>query len=271
MAEAEDYDQVDGARISSGNENELSDGNDSDSDAHASRRDELLATEVPLFTDSHSRRVFEVHQVTRIVGGFRPSVECRGDVVEVPCVPPYASLRMPARAYSSATIAQSHLTLNLRYEPPSPKFTRKHPECASYRLTFLRGSDFLYSTRGLHTRIVFSRKLAFAVWGNLELFFGQPQLLDRVLSCLKHVKLSGSLLLLSNRSAPMQGGSPLPVDPVAEEQKAQAVLEQHSHRRRTHRRLTFALASAAALTAATAAALSSRAVSRGGLLRSPCR
>lgn len=210
------------------------------------------ANELPLFTTHSTRRVFEVSECVRIVGGFRPSAELRGELVEVGGVSPHEQLSLPPRCHANARVVHTGLTLQLRYEPPSPKFSRKRPECASYRLTLLRGIDFLYSTRGLHTHIVYSRKPAFAVWGNLELFFSQPFLLERVLSCLKHVKASNNLELLSSRSAPLQDGSPLPPDPIAEEHKLQLFHEKHRRKVHRRRRLLLALSCSAAGVAALA-------------------
>ena len=70
-------------------------------------------------------------------------------------------------------VVERDLTLSLRYEPPSPKFSRQCPTSASYRLKVSKGSEFLYLTRGLTRSIRIDRLDLVVTWGNLELAFGE--------------------------------------------------------------------------------------------------
>lgn len=167
----------------------------------------------PLFTTPGVRRLVVIDACERAVGGFRPSFEYRGRVVELEGVGPGASLGRVARLARGKREGEG-VRVCVRYEPPSPKFSRKRPGCASYRLTVSRGSDYIFSTRGLPSALAFSRKHCVAVWGTLELAFPCPHLLLSFVSSLKHVSSSSSrlslILLLLRRPCP-SGSSPLPL------------------------------------------------------------
>eukprot|EP00217_Crustomastix_stigmatica_P010195 CAMPEP_0183798300 /NCGR_PEP_ID=MMETSP0803_2-20130417/18410_1 /TAXON_ID=195967 /ORGANISM="Crustomastix stigmata, Strain CCMP3273" /LENGTH=163 /DNA_ID=CAMNT_0026042979 /DNA_START=93 /DNA_END=581 /DNA_ORIENTATION=- len=123
--------------------------------------DEFDVSAVPIFTSGGVRRLFVVEKTLRCVSSYRPSFEYLGRVVELGA----------AASPDSGRVLEAGLTLSLRYEPPSPKFTAKCPGSASYRLKVSRGEEFLYSTRGLNKRVVVSGVAKAVVWGNLELGF----------------------------------------------------------------------------------------------------
>ena len=79
------------------------------------------------------------------------------------------------------------LTLSLRYEPPSPKFSRSCPTSTSYRLKVSRGTDFLYLTRGLTKKIRVDKVDLVVTWGNLELAFANSEELGIFVSALRYV------------------------------------------------------------------------------------
>lgn len=136
-----------------------------------------------LFTTPSTRRVFRVQRVGRVGGNHRPSFEYFGCVVE-------PTSRGADRALDTAdTVVERDLTLCLRYEPPSPKFKQQCPHSASYRLKVSRGSEFLYSTRGMQSTLTCDRKALVAVWGNLELAFVEAAHLSGFLHALKYVEV----------------------------------------------------------------------------------
>jgi hypothetical protein len=49
------------------------------------------------------------------------------------------------------------MTCTIKYEPPSPKFSRKRPSQLSYRLQMLQAQDFVMSLRGLPETIACQR------------------------------------------------------------------------------------------------------------------
>ena len=92
---------------------------------------------------------------------------------------------------SSPVLVAAGLTLALRYEPPSPKFTRLCPRAASYRMSVRRGDDFLYSARGLAPAATYDRAAATVVWGDLRLAFaGGEAAMARFVDALKYVDLA---------------------------------------------------------------------------------
>lgn len=169
-------------------DDEISDGDDSGDDDEA---DEWDVCAVPIFTTEGIRRLFRVERTVRCVGSYRPSFEYTGSVVEV--AREGECDISDETALADGRVVQQGLTLSLRYEPPSPKFSQKCPTCASYRLKVSRGNDFLYSTRGMNKQIVISKPALVAVWGNLELGFGSGRELATFLGALKYVQVTDNL------------------------------------------------------------------------------
>ena len=81
------------------------------------------------------------------------------------------------------------LSLNITYEPPSPKFHQQHPGNASYRLKLSKGSESLYSVRGLPHLIRVHPNAYIARWGALELQYSSKQQLDTFTTAVKHVEI----------------------------------------------------------------------------------
>ena len=177
--------------------------------------------------EERERRWFRVTDVLRAGGDFRPSFVLAGDVIEArggdgcaaaaaaasaaprpqpqpqPPPPPESPAETIADSDSEhqggaagedghvgapAAVIAAGLTLALRYEPPSPKFTRLRPRAASYRLSVRRGDDFLYSSRGLAPLATYDRGAATVVWGELRLVFaGGEAAMSRFIDALKYV------------------------------------------------------------------------------------
>mmetsp|Transcript_22296 Transcript_22296/g.72313 ORF Transcript_22296/g.72313 Transcript_22296/m.72313 type:complete len:277 (-) Transcript_22296:662-1492(-) len=151
---------------------------------------------VPIFSTQGVRRLFKVQRTMRAVGNFRPSFEYFGHVVELDL----QNGEELETAGAGERMVERDLTLSLRYEPPSPKFTQKCPQCTSYRLKVSRGVEFLYSTRGMHKQLVVSKTALVAIWGNLELKFEQKRDLSTFLNALKYVEVTENPLALKNRT-----------------------------------------------------------------------
>jgi len=79
---------------------------------------------------------------------------------------------------SRLVVIASGLSLNITYEPPSPKFSQQCPDSSSYRLKLFNGTDFLYSVRGLPQQIKVHQNAYIVRWGPLELQFSSKQQLD---------------------------------------------------------------------------------------------
>ena len=90
---------------------------------------------------------------------------------------------------SRIIVVASDLSLNITYEPPSPKFHQQCPGSASYRLKLFKGSDFRYSVRGLPQQVKVHQNAYVVRWGPLELQFSSKQQLDIFASSIKHVEL----------------------------------------------------------------------------------
>lgn len=158
-------------------------------------------------------------------------------------------------------VVAGNLSLNITYEPPSPKFHQQCPGSSSYRLKLFKGGDFLYSVRGLPEQIRVHPNAHIVRWGPLELQFKSKQQLDIFASSIKHVNLewtpSGqhtarqtAATLQSSRSdtplrpaTPLETtdqarppkrssfGSPLPLSDASEKKTAQKGATQSSHAR----------------------------------------
>ena len=156
-----------------------------------------------------TRRSFVVQQIIRANSSHRPSFTFVGYAVE------YAGARgsqtdrgnsagnMSARQHrpgsQTARGGQSQrarlvviaggLTLNITYEPPSPKFHQQCPDSSSYRLKLFKGDDFLYSVRGLPQLVKVHPNAYIVRWGPLELQYSSRQQLDTFTTSVKHVEL----------------------------------------------------------------------------------
>ena len=87
-------------------------------------------------------------------------------------------------------VVASDLTLDIAYEPPSPKFSSQRPGISSYRVKLSSGTDFLYSTRGLPEQITVDQNKSLIIWGPLELQYSSKQQMQRFTENVKHVKVS---------------------------------------------------------------------------------
>ena len=85
---------------------------------------------ISIFSTADKRRLFIVEDIIKACAGCRPSFLFTGYVVERSPGALPSSLRLSSR---EKTI-EKDLTLSLRYEPPSPKFSRSCPTSTSYRL-----------------------------------------------------------------------------------------------------------------------------------------
>lgn len=176
----------------------------------------LAAAEmVPVLTHlfAGARRCFVVQQITRANSSHRPSFTFVGCVVEYTCGAATERGNQTERGNSAGNISSRQhregsqtarggqsqrsrikviaedLSLNITYEPPSPKFHQQCPGSSSYRLKLLQGSSFLYSVRGLPQQVRVHQNAYVVRWGPLELQFNSKQQLDIFASSIKHVDL----------------------------------------------------------------------------------
>ena len=126
-----------------------------------------------------------MEDIIKAFGGCRPSFLFTGYVVEQA---PGSALPASLRLGSDERRIERDLTLSLRYEPPSPKFSRSCPTSTSYRLKVSRGKDFLYLTRGLTKKIRVDSLDLVVTWGNLELAFANNEELRLFVDALKYVE-----------------------------------------------------------------------------------
>ena len=150
-----------------------------------------------IFSTEVARRLFVVQSTSRAHRGCRPSFEFEGYIVEVGA----GLLRDGGgsgdevdSARGTQKLVDSGLTLSLRYEPPSPKFSRQCLDYTSYRLKLCKGPEFLYSVRGLQRQLHVNSKAFFVVWGNLELAFRSGGELANFLEALRYVDLTETAL-----------------------------------------------------------------------------
>ena len=155
------------------------------------------------------RRSYVVQQITRANSSHRPSFTFLGYAVE------YMDGRgsqtdrgssagnMSARSdkagsqtarggqsqRSRLVVVASGLSLNITYEPPSPKFHQQCPGSSSYRLKLFKGTDFLYSVRGLPQQVKVHQSAYIVRWGPLELQYNSKQQLEMFTSAVKHVEM----------------------------------------------------------------------------------
>ena len=158
-----------------------------------------------IFSTEVARRLFVVQSTSRAHRGCRPSFEFEGYIVEVgagllrgqatgDASEPDSAGGSSAGTRGTQKLVDSGLTLSLRYEPPSPKFSRQCPDYASYRLKLCKGPEFLYSVRGLQRQLHVNSKAFFVVWGNLELAFRSGGELTNFLEALRYVDLTETAL-----------------------------------------------------------------------------
>ncbi|GIL93135.1 hypothetical protein Vretifemale_20598 [Volvox reticuliferus] len=136
------------------------------------------------------QQVFIVRALSKAMTGFRPSVMCEGFLAE---------LSKSSSGYILAPLGREQ-QLSFKYEPPSPKFSRKRPSCVSYRLQLLHGSQFLYSLRGLPKVLRCQRSAHALEWGPVHLVFASAADLDKFLATMKYVDVE--------EMAPGQPGAP---------------------------------------------------------------
>ena len=150
-----------------------------------------------IFSTEVARRLFVVQSTSRAHRGCRPSFEFEGYIVEVGAGLLHdggGSGEEVDSARGTQKLVDSGLTLSLRYEPPSPKFSRQCPDYTSYRLKLCKGPEFLYSVRGLQRQLHVNSKAFFVVWGNLELAFRSGGELTNFLEALRYVDLTETAL-----------------------------------------------------------------------------
>uniref|UniRef100_A0A061RDM6 Uncharacterized protein n=1 Tax=Tetraselmis sp. GSL018 TaxID=582737 RepID=A0A061RDM6_9CHLO len=157
-----------------------------------------------------SRRIFVVQDILRARGAHRPSFEFLGRIVEVADSSPENPPGSCSRGSPRSRVVAEGLTLSLRYEPPSAKFRFKCPGFTSYRIKVSKGGDFLYSRRGLPQEVLVDWEAAVAAWGQLEMAFGSPEGLARLVDNLKHVEVRAQPLELPplvEEERPRPGGA----------------------------------------------------------------
>lgn len=229
-----------------------------------------------------ARRSFVVQQITRANSSHRPSFTFVGYVVEYTGGGATERGNKTERGNSAGNISRRQhregsqtarggqsqrsrimviaedLSLNITYEPPSPKFHQQCPGSSSYRLKLIRGSSFLYSVRGLPQQVKVHQNAYVVRWGPLELQFNSKQQLDIFASSIKHVELewapcgqhtarqTAATLQSSRPSIPLRSatplettaqarpskrssfGSPLPLSDASEKEAAKTASRQSS-------------------------------------------
>ena len=158
-----------------------------------------------------SGRIFLCSELERASGGFRPSFlisghlmdivhddeQCPGRVhehrmlqclrwppvhssqhIQSACLPTTAHICIlhPAGSHRlvqlPSTKGSGGFQLSLRYEPPSPKFSRSCPGMTSYRLKLLQGAGedatFIYLLRGLPKELFVDHQALAVGWGQLQ-------------------------------------------------------------------------------------------------------
>lgn len=107
---------------------------------------------------------------------------------------------------SRLIVIASDLTLDITYEPPSPKFSKHSPGSCSYRLKLSSGKNFLYSVRGLPDRLEIDQTNNRVQWGPLELQYNSKQQLNMFARAVKHV-------MLDWQPVSQQAAKPYPLTP----------------------------------------------------------
>jgi len=155
------------------------------------------------------RRSYVVQQITRASSSHRPSFTFLGYAVEYTdgrgsqTERGNSAANMSARSQKAGSqtarggqsqrsrlvVVATGLSLNITYEPPSPKFHQQCPGSSSYRLKLFKANDFLYSVRGLPQQVRVHQNAYIVRWGPLELQYNSKQQLDMFTSAVKHVEL----------------------------------------------------------------------------------
>ena len=155
------------------------------------------------------RRSYVVQQITRASSSHRPSFTFLGYAVEYTdgrgsqTERGNSAANMSARSQKAGSqtarggqsqrsrlvVVATGLSLNITYEPPSPKFHQQCPGSSSYRLKLFKANDFLYSVRGLPQQVRVHQNAYIVRWGPLELQYNSKQQLDMFTSAVKHVDL----------------------------------------------------------------------------------
>lgn len=189
--------------------------------------------------------MFVVQQITRASSSHRPSFTFVGYVVEYSGGTGNKTERsnsagnMSSRqhqagsqtarggqsARSRIVVTAEDLTLNITYEPPSPKFHQQRPDSSSYRLKLFQGDDFRYSVRGLPQQVKVHQNAYVIRWGPLELQFKSKQQLDMFASSIKHVKLEwapcGQQTARQTAATLRSNRDPAPLGPLQTKAEAQ--------------------------------------------------
>lgn len=159
-----------------------------------------------LFVHAETPRAFIVEQIIRAQASHRPAFTFKGYAVErqngsqTERGSASGDLSHRQRGSQSARGGMTHrsrlsvfardLTLDIAYEPPSPKFRIQAPGSSSYRLKLSKHTTgFLYSVRGLPMQLIVHRKKNIVQWGPLELWFSSKFQMQRFVENVKHVEL----------------------------------------------------------------------------------
>ena len=114
---------------------------------------------ISIFSTADKRRLFVVEDIIKACAGCRPSFLFTGYVIEQP---PGTSLPSSYRLTPKEKTIERDLTLSLRYELPSPKFSRSCPTSTSYRLKVRARSSGTRSLSTLAAKILEPRPPAHA-------------------------------------------------------------------------------------------------------------
>ena len=119
---------------------------------------------------------------------------------------------------SRIVVIATGLSLNITYEPPSPKFHQQCPGSSSYRLKLFQATEFLYSVRGLPQQVKVHQNAYIVRWGPLELQYNSKQQLDMFTTAVKHVELqfapSGQHTARQTAAAMRPKPTPTPLAPL---------------------------------------------------------
>eukprot|EP00899_Mesostigma_viride_P019346 jgi/Mesvir1/27412/Mv07210-RA.1 len=144
------------------------------------------------FSDKDTLRGFQVLDVLRAEAGFRPSFTFFGNLYERPREHARTAQGSGQGAYDwpEDDLVETGIKIGIRYEPPSPKFSRHCPRRISYRLDLSKEGEFLFSTRGMARRLAYCMETCTAQWGDLLLSFPSAPALRKFLAALRHVDVS---------------------------------------------------------------------------------
>lgn len=156
--------------------------------------------ETPVYSSAMGKHVtFTATSIQRVITGHRPSVSFIGTLT---------STSMPAGG-TSPSVLDGHaeeVVLTIRYEPPSAKFIRQHPHCASYRLTLSKGNEHMYSSRDLPRSVDVDRQHLRAEWGKVCILLSDAASFQALIGCLRHVDVVDAALGPPDGAALQQQG-----------------------------------------------------------------